>query len=143
MTYTFDGFNYIIRLSKGEHLTESLNQFVAATHTHGLWMSGLGSAQEVTVGFFDLATKKYTWQTYTGAYEINSLQGNLALDESGAGMHHLHGTFSDASFQVIGGHVKDLVVGGTLELFAHRTYTPLKRKTDKETGLQLLDLGKS
>jgi len=143
MTYSFDGFNYLIRLSKGEHLAEALTQFAEATHTHGVWFSGFGGALEVTLGFYSLDTKQYKWQTFTGLREITALQGNLALDEKGAVMQHVHGSFADASFQTVGGHVKDLIAGATVELFVHRIYGPIQRKTDKDTGLQLLDLSKT
>jgi predicted DNA-binding protein with PD1-like motif len=73
-------------------------------------------------------------------YEITSLLGTIALDEQGEPMFHLHGTFSDRDYRVVGGHVKDFVVGGTCELFIHVTYKPLSRKHDEQTGLKLLDL---
>jgi predicted DNA-binding protein with PD1-like motif len=55
-------------------------------------------------------------------------------------MFHLHGVFSDRDYQTVGGHVKDLVAGATVELFIHRAYKPIHRKTDPNAGLQTLDL---
>ena len=81
------------------------------------------------------------WQTFGHTMEIVSLSGNFAYDDSGKMMLHLHGVFADSEYQTVGGHVKDLVAGATVELFVHRSYQPMRRKHDKETGLQLLDLG--
>jgi len=140
MKYSFDGFNYLIKLNKGERLSEAVEQFARETNIQGAWVSGLGGALEVTLGFYDLDTKEYQWQTFEGLREIAALQGNLAFDEQGKMMYHLHGVFGDRHYQTVGGHVKDLVAGATVELFVHRAYQPTKRKTDPEVGLQTLDL---
>jgi predicted DNA-binding protein with PD1-like motif len=141
MTSTFDGFNYTVRLDKGERLREALEQFFATyPQLDGASVAAVGGAQEMTLGFYDLEAQEYQWHTFMELYEITSLQGTIALDESGKLMYHLHGTFAGRNYQVVGGHVKDLIVGGTCELFVHRTYQPLRRKHDETTGLQLLDL---
>lgn len=140
MVYLFDGFNDFIRLSTGERLHAALAEFVRATKIQGAWVSGLGAASQVELGFYDLRAKTYQWRTFDGAYEITSLQGSIALDEQGKPVFHLHGTFADNAYQTIGGHVRDLVVGGTCELFAHRSYQPLRRARDEASGLNLLQL---
>lgn len=140
MTHMFDGFNDIIRLQKGERLIESLEKFVQGNKLPGAWVSGLGGAQEVTLGFYELEKKEYHWQTFSDLREVVSLTGNIAFDPEGKLALHLHGVFGDQQFQTIGGHVKDLVAGATLELFIHRTYKPLSRKLDDQIGLPLLEL---
>lgn len=139
MRYSFDGYNYLIRLDKGEKLAESLEQFVAETKLEGAWVNGLGAALEATLGYYDLEKKEYVWQQFEGVREVVSLTGNLAYDD-GTFIFHLHGMLSDKNYQTIGGHVKDLTAGGTLELFIHRAYQPTKRKLDENTGLKTLDL---
>ena len=141
MTHSFDGFNYLIRLDKGERLSEVIDKFVAETKIEGAWLSGLGTASEVTLGFYNLSSKEFKWRTFGGMMEAASLTGNLAYDQQGKMMFHLHGVFSDDEYQTVGGHVKDLVAGATLELFVHRAYQPMHRKLDENIGLQTLDLG--
>ncbi len=119
---------------------EALEKFMQENELPGAWLSGLGGALEATLGFYDLEKKEYQWQTFEGLREVASLTGNIAFDETGKPVFHLHGVFSDQKYQTIGGHVKDLVAGATLELFVHRTYKPLHRKPDPETGLSLLDI---
>ncbi|MBX6334392.1 DNA-binding protein [Candidatus Saccharibacteria bacterium] len=140
MKYSFDGYNYLIRLDKGEKLTESLERFAAETKIEGAWVSGLGAALEATLGYYDLEKKEYVWRQFEGVREIVSLTGNLAYDEDGTFIFHLHGVLSDEQYQTVGGHVKDLTAGGTLELFIHRAYQPTRRKLDENTGLKTLDL---
>ena len=140
MTYSFDGYNYLIRLSRGERLSEAIEQFCNETKLEGAWLNGLGAASDITLGFFNLSTKDYKWRTFGQMMEVASLTGNLARDDQGKMMFHLHGVFADDEYQTVGGHVKDLVAGATLELFVHRAYQPTHRTLDGETGLQLLDL---
>lgn len=140
VTYSFDGFNYLIRLNKGEMLAASLEKFVAETKLEGAWVNGLGAVTEVTLGFYNLDTKEYEWREFTGLREIGSLTGNIAFDEQGKLVLHLHGVFGDRQFQTVAGHIKDFVAGATVELFIHRAYQPTKRSFDQTTGLQLLDL---
>lgn len=140
MTFLFDGYNYIVRLEQGERLREAMDDFMRAADLPGAAVSGVGAATEITLGFYDLDAQKYDWKTIMHPYEIISLTGTIATDEQGRPLYHLHGSFGDRGFQVLGGHVKDLVVGGTCELFVHRTFKPLKRQYDSATGLNLLHL---
>lgn len=140
MVYSFDGFNYLIRLDKGERLRESLERFVRETELEGAWISGLGGALAMTLSFYDLDKKQYLDQQFEGLFEIVSLTGNIASDEHGKPAIHLHGVFGDREYQTVGGHVKDLTAAATVELFVHRAYKPTKRKLDPGTGLSTLDL---
>ncbi|HSE61877.1 MAG TPA: PPC domain-containing DNA-binding protein [Candidatus Saccharimonadales bacterium] len=139
MVHTFDGFNDFIRLQKGERLSDFLADF-SPEEFPGAWVSGLGGVSEVTLGFYDLAAKEYRWKTFDGLREMTALQGNLAYDGTGKLMLHAHGTFADAQYISVGGHVKDFITAGTVELFLHRSYKPLNRKQDETVGLPLLDL---
>lgn len=140
MISTFDGYNYIVRLSKGERLSEAMEEFFARNDLEGASVTAVGGAEQLELGFYDLDARQYLWKTFPNLYEITSLLGTIALDESDAPVFHLHGTFAGRDYQVVGGHVKDFVVGGTCELFVHRTHKPLRRKQDDGTGLSLLDV---
>jgi uncharacterized protein len=140
MTHSFDGFNYLIRLGMGERLSVAIEQFFVASKIEGGWVSGVGAASEVSLGFYNLGSKAYKWRTFGSMMEIVSLGGNLAYDDSGKMTLHLHGVFADSEYRTVGGHVKDFVAGGTVELFVHRSYQPMHRFHDDKTGLQLLDL---
>lgn len=140
MVCLFDGFNYIVRLDRGERLREGLASFFESYTIDGASITAIGGVVEVELGFYNLEKKKYQWKTIQRTLEITSLTGTIALDEADKPIYHLHATFGDEDYQVVGGHVKDFVVGGTCELFIHRTYQPLRRKHDPEVGLNILDL---
>jgi predicted DNA-binding protein with PD1-like motif len=140
MTYTFDGYNYLVRLERGERLAECFGQFFEKTRIDGGWVNGLGAAIEVTLGFYQLSAQEYQWRTFDTMMEIASLTGNLAKNNKSQMMFHVHGVFADRQYQTVGGHVQDLVAGATVELFIHRAYQPTYRKFDENVGLQVLDL---
>lgn len=141
MKHSFDGYNYLIRLDKGEKLTESMERFIRESSIEGGWISGLGTAYDVSLGFYSLGSKLYKWQTFGHMMEIVSLTGNLAFDQSGKMGFHLHGVFADDEYHTVGGHLREFIVGTTAEVFVHRSYQPMRRKTDESVGLQILDLG--
>ena len=139
MTYSFDGYNYVIKLQKGEQLQDALERFAEETKIEGGWISALGGALAVTLGFYDLEVKEYIWKEFSGLREVVSLTGNIARDEEGSAAFHMHGVFGDAACKTIGGHVKNLTAGATLEIFVHRMWKPLTRSLDTEVGLRTLD----
>lgn len=141
MTFRYDDFNYVVRLEKGELLVESLLKFVKERNIKGAWLMGLGGAEWAKLGFYDLPNKTYRWQRFDELLEITSLQGNIAWKDGEPALH-MHGTLSNAQFQVIGGHIKELSVAGTCEVFIHALDSdqPLTRKPDDQIGLALLNL---
>lgn len=141
MTYRFDSYNYIVRLEKGELLVESLIKLVETQAIKAAWVNGLGGALWAELGFYDLPTKKYKWQRFDELLEITALQGNISWRGNKPALH-IHGTLSGRDFKTIGGHVKEVAVAGTCEIFLHTIFgdKPLLRSLNSETGLALLDL---
>lgn len=140
MKWKFDGYNWLVRIEKGEKLVETLTRLVKNENIKGAWISGLGGAEWAELGFYDLPTKAYKWQKLDRPLEITNLQGNVSWDGEEPVLH-IHGTFSDENLQAYGGHVKELEVAGTCEILLHKWYEQgLARSQDDETGLKLLDL---
>jgi predicted DNA-binding protein with PD1-like motif len=140
MVFTFDDDSYVIRLDKGERWSDAFAAFAASTKLQGAELAIIGGALEVTLGYYDLNKKAYQWQTFEGLREITGVLGTLGLNEAGEPTVHLHGTFADENYQVIGGHVKDFVAAATVEVVMRTFNKPLHRKTDPDVGLQILDL---
>lgn len=140
MKFKADGFNWIVRLERGELLIESLDKIVRQEDIGGAWISGLGGAEWAELGYYDLEKQEYQWKKLDQLLEITSLQGNVSwLD--GEPKLHVHGSFSDQNMRAFGGHVKELQVGGTCEILFHKWYKDhLTRSADDSVGLPLLDL---
>ena len=139
MKYKFDGYNWLVRLEKGEQLIASLTQLVKDEEIKGAWISGLGGSLSVELGFYMLEKQVYNFKVFDQLLEITSLQGNVSWHE-GEPKLHIHGSFSDENMQAIGGHVKELTVGGTCEIMLHAVQADLVRKHNDEIGLDLLDI---
>ncbi len=140
MTFKFDGYNWLVRLEKGELLIEQLTEFVKQQQVTSAWLNSIGAAMWAETGFYELDKKQYIWEKLEGPLEILSLQGNVAW-ENDEPILHIHGTFSKADMQAFGGHLKELEVAATCEVLLHRWYKDgLSRSYDDQTGLKLLDL---
>lgn len=119
---------------------ENLIKFAQKEKPRGGWISAIGGAAWAELAFYDLKAKGYEWKRYDKNLEITSLQGNIAWDGK-TPVIHLHGTLSDVNMQTIGGHIKELEINGTCELFVHNWFQDkLTRSQDDQTGLKLLDL---
>ena len=127
----------LVRLEYGEELHTQLTSYAQETKLKGAWLQGLGGTTKVTLGFYDLPTKQYKWKTFDEPMEITSLTGNLSIVD-GEPFWHIHGTFSNATYQTIGGHVKELSVGPTCELHITPLERPVSRALSEEIGLKLL-----
>lgn len=140
MKFRFDGNNYMVRLEKGEKLIESLTKLVKEQKIPSSWITGLGGAANAELGFYHLDTQEYDWQKINESMEILSLQGNITWTKTEPAFH-IHGVFSRANLQTLGGHVREVEVSGTCELLLRRWYGENLTKTmDPKTGLKVLDL---
>lgn len=127
----------LVRLEYGEELHAQLAEHARQTGDKGAWLQGIGGANKVTLGFYDLPTKQYQWKTFGEPMEIVSLSGNLSWVD-GKPFWHIHGVFSARNYHTVGGHIKELYVGPTCELKVAPLGTALSRSYDEETGLPLL-----
>lgn len=127
----------IVVLQRGEELHTSL---IAYAREHGLtsaWVTGLGGAGMMTLGYYNFETREYEWHDVDSDVEIVNLTGNLSIVD-GEPFWHIHGTFGRADLTTIGGHVRELTVSLTCELHITPLETPMTRRFDDETGLKLL-----
>lgn len=127
----------IVVLDRGEELHEKLSELTRTAELKAAWLSGLGGAMNVTLGFYDLSSKSYEWREFNEPLEIVSLTGNLSIKD-GQPFWHVHGVFSGPTYQAISGHVKSMTVGLTGELHIQPLDADLIRTHDETTGLELL-----
>lgn len=141
MTHIFDGTNWILKFNKDEFLIKKLLEFVKTENIQGAWISGLGGVLWAEIGYYDLEKKEYSFQKIHDIPEATTLTGNIAWKDGEPALH-IHGTFSRADLSAVGGHVKELCVGGTIELFVQplQNSVRLMRSEDQATGLSTLDV---
>ncbi len=128
---------YILRLDKGDELIALLIQFCESEKIKAGYFSGIGLTQELILSYYNIERRRYEDHEFNEQMEITGLTGNVTA-KGYERIVHSHGTFGDARMNVIGGHVKKLVVGATCEITFQKLKGKLEREPDTETGLNLM-----
>ena len=130
---------YVLRLDPGEEIVSCLTDLVKREGIRLGLVSALGAANDVTIGIFDTAAKKYSACRYQGDYEISSLTGNVTRMD-GEPYLHLHITIGNpATGEVHAGHLTAATISATLELFLQVWDGQVGRKFSDTVGLNLLE----
>ena len=132
-----DDGKMIVRFDPGEEVFSGVIKFAKESGINAAFVSGLGSAREVELGFYDVDKKEYQKTVFSEPMEVLGITGNVGLLDTEV-TAHLHGSFGLSDYQMIGGHIHRLVVNTTVELVLHTMGGELKREYDEDTGLDLL-----
>ncbi len=139
MKFAKHNTGFVIRLEKGEQIIQVIKDFCKTNTITSAYFNGIGAVQNAELGYYRLDQKEYYWKKFDTAMEVVSLTGNVSLVD-GEPFLHIHTVLSDENFQTVGGHVKEGVVGATLEIFMQTLSIPITREFNEEIGLNLLDL---
>jgi predicted DNA-binding protein with PD1-like motif len=120
----------------GDEVHPSLVQIAERERIFGGWLSGIGAASEVELGYYDLERKDYDRLRMEGDVEIASASGTLGLVD-GKPFVHLHAVVSDCRCETRGGHLFRAVAAATLEFVIFVADKPIERTRDEETALNL------
>jgi predicted DNA-binding protein with PD1-like motif len=137
-TKKFDGY-LLMRLEKNEEIITTLKKGFKDARIEGAFFYGLGVGKDIELGYFDAQSKSYIKKKFNEEYEFTSLVGNMSLVD-GQITVHCHVTITNREFQAFGGHLFEGVVPATLEIIVFPFNTPLTRRLDEITGLNLLDI---
>jgi predicted DNA-binding protein with PD1-like motif len=100
-------------------------------------LTGIGAISDAIIGYFDPHKKTYLRIHEKGQAEVLSLTGNLALRDNEP-FFHVHVALGRRNGSARGGHLSE-EVRPTVELVLTAYPKSVRRKTDPETGLPLLD----
>lgn len=130
---------YIVRLEKNDEIIATLENVAKNAKIKGAFFFGLGVGKNLILGYYDAHKKSYIKKVFKGEYEFTGLSGNISKlkDET---IVHCHATITDSNFNAFGGHLFHATVPTTLEIALFPVKKILKRKNDKNIGLNLLDL---
>lgn len=130
-------YHEVLRFDLGDDVVRGILDFAEKQGIEAAWLSGIGSAKEVELGFYDLKKQEYRKKTFAEPLELLEASGTLAvMDEKPA--LHIHGVFGGGDYKTIGGHIHRMTANATVEVFIHKIDGRLERKRDPETGLNLL-----
>ena len=136
MNYRQFGNTYMLRIDLGEDIVESLKKLCEDEHILMGRVEAIGATDHAVVGIYDLAKKEYYPETINEFMEIASLNGNItAMD--GKPYIHLHATLADRRHGIHGGHVLEMRVGATCEMFVTVLDGAVNRQKDEGLGINL------
>ena len=133
------GNRFIVRIDKGEEAVSCLKEFCAKNSITLGYITAIGAAEKVTLGFFDTKTKVYHSKELSGGFEIAPLYGNISTKD-GETYLHLHANVCDRNLNSFGGHLNSALISATLECVIEIIDGKIGRFPDSETGLNLYDL---
>lgn len=136
MRYKQCGNTYMVRIDLGEDILESLKKLCEDEHILLGRVEAIGAADQAVIGVYDLAKQAYCTETIREFMEIVSLNGSItAMD--GKPYIHLHGLLADRRHVIHGGHVLEMRVGATCEMFVTVLDGEVERRKDEGLGINL------
>jgi hypothetical protein len=134
-----NGGYYQLRLMPGEEIVETLAGFVRSRRIKSGFLTGIGAAEDITLGCFDPKTKAYHKRMFKGDNEVAAIVGNVAWLKQ-APACHIHAVISRPNLTTFAGHLFSGTVTVTLEVSLVPGTRRLARKPDPFSGLNLLTL---
>ncbi len=128
---------FILVLHKGENVIERLLASANAMNIKSAALIGLGAFKDPTISYYRLSSQQYEDKTFPGIFELISFNGNLTQID-GKLFAHVHVALGDEHHQVIGGHLKNAIVGVTVEIAVIPFANIIERTMDASVGLCLI-----
>ncbi|MER1993508.1 MAG: PPC domain-containing DNA-binding protein [Eubacteriales bacterium] len=136
MQYKQFGNTYTVRIDLGEDIAGSLKRLCEDEHILLGRVEAIGATDHAVIGVYDLEKKEYYPEQIDSFMEIASLNGNItAMD--GKPYIHLHATLADRDHVIHGGHVLEMRVGATCEMFVTVLDGAVGRQKDEQLGINL------
>ena len=136
MQYRKSGNTWTVRLDLGEDIIAQLKKLCEDEGIRLGRVEAIGATDRAVIGVYDLEKKEYYPEEINEFMEITSLNGNItAMD--GKPYIHLHATLADQRHAVHGGHVVEMRVGATCEMFITVPEGEISRTRDEALGINL------
>ena len=103
-------------------------------------LTAIGAFSNTMLGYFDIEKKEYEKILVEEQVEVLSLVGTIAPKDDGEPQVHAHVVLGKSDGTTRGGHLMGARVRPTLEVIVLESPEHLQRRTDKETGLPLINL---
>lgn len=128
---------FMLVLKRGENVTQSILQCANDAELPSATLIGLGALENPTLEYYDFSAKKFQGKTFSGIYELLSLNGDITQSKDKR-VIHIHVGLGNDQYNMIGGHLSNALIGVTGEITVIPFKGKLIKRTDKETGLELI-----
>lgn len=139
MQYRKYGDTYAVRMDLNEEIMRSLKSLCEKEDIRLAQVDAIGAANRAVIGVYDIGKQAYHKEELAGFMEITSLSGNVTR-MNGEAYLHLHGTLADQRHVLHGGHIIELTVGATCEMFVRVLAGDVTRAKDQTLGINLIAL---
>ncbi len=130
------GNTYMLRIDRGEEILRSLKEFCEKEEIRLGRVEAIGAADRAVLGVYDLEKKAYYPEEIHEFMEIVSLNGSITA-MGGEPYIHLHAALADQQHHLHGGHVIEMQVGATCEMFITAPDGEVNRRRDEGLGINL------
>jgi uncharacterized protein len=131
---------FVLVFATGDQVCKELLAFARNEGVGAAAVTAIGALRRATVAWFDPDRGEYLPIPVDEQVEVLSLAGDIALGDDDQPRLHLHATHARRDGSALAGHLLAAEVRPTLELILTESPPPLRRRSDPETGLALLDL---
>lgn len=136
------GSRYVISIHHGNEISATIAEFVKEQGIRAGTITGIGSAAEATLRFYNPATKENTDKTFGEQMQIANLTGNISTMD-GAPYLNMYITLGRSDFTTIAGNLLAATVSGTTEIIVEDLEkVTLERSPEALTGLNVYDFNK-
>jgi len=129
---------YAVIFSRGDEVLSGLTDFAIQHKIGDAHFTAIGAVSSATLAWLDLPKKIYHRIPVTEQVEVVSLIGDIATFNDKP-VVHMHAVLGKPNGTTVGGHVFELNVNPTLEVFITANTTSLKKKPDDASGMKLID----
>lgn len=130
---------FALIFESGDEVIAKLTEFARDHSITGASFTAIGAFESVVLGYFDRARKDYKKIPLLEQVEVLSMLGDVALAD-GKPKIHAHVVVGKADGTAHGGHLIEGRVWPTLELVLLEVPRPMRRKSDPDSGLALINL---
>ncbi len=129
---------YAVIFHKGDEVLSGLTDFSIRYKVEDAHFTAIGATSGATLAWLDLSKKVYRRIPVTEQVEVLSMIGDIATFD-GKPIVHTHVVLGRSDGSTVGGHVFELNVNPTLEVFVTVDTTPLRKKPDAASGMKIID----
>lgn len=130
---------YVAVFDDGDEAVDGLTRLAADEELDSASLTAIGAFSTATLGYFDRASTSYLEIPVPEQVEVLGLTGDIAVADGNPKVH-AHVVLGRRDGTTCGGHLLEGRVWPTLEVVVTETPAHLRRRTDRATGLALIDL---
>jgi predicted DNA-binding protein with PD1-like motif len=127
----------------GDEAFSGLTEFANQNHLCGSQFTAIGAFEKATLAYFDWERKAYLDIPIDEQVEVLALTGDVSEKADGKRQVHAHAVVGRRDGSTRGGHLRSGRVRPTLEVILTESPVHLRRRHDEQSGLSLIDPGKS